>query len=94
MSEDLKIEGYASLFWTRDLNDDVTAAGPAEKAGILLGDIIIEFNGRPVNAMRDLPKFVAETPIGDKVPVKVLRKGKEVDLTAARRHPSSPRPPS
>ena len=27
MSDDLKIEGYASLFWTRDLNDDVTAAG-------------------------------------------------------------------
>lgn len=27
MTEDLKIEGYASLFWTRDLNDDVTAAG-------------------------------------------------------------------
>jgi hypothetical protein len=27
MTDDLKIEGYASLFWTRDLNDDVTAAG-------------------------------------------------------------------
>jgi len=27
MSDALKIEGYASLFWTRDLNDDVTAAG-------------------------------------------------------------------
>lgn len=27
MTEDLRIEGYASLFWTRDLNDDVTAAG-------------------------------------------------------------------
>jgi HK97 family phage prohead protease len=27
MSDDLKVEGYASLFWTRDLNDDVTAAG-------------------------------------------------------------------
>ena len=27
MNEDLEIEGYASLFWTRDLNDDVTAAG-------------------------------------------------------------------
>ena len=27
MSEDLTIEGYASLFWTRDLHDDVTAAG-------------------------------------------------------------------
>ena len=30
MTEDLKIEGYASLFWTRDLNDDVTAAGAFE----------------------------------------------------------------
>lgn len=27
MSDELKIEGHASLFWTRDLNDDVTAAG-------------------------------------------------------------------
>jgi len=27
MNEDVEIEGYASLFWTRDLNDDVTAAG-------------------------------------------------------------------
>jgi HK97 family phage prohead protease len=27
MTDELKIEGYASLFWTRDLNDDVTAAG-------------------------------------------------------------------
>ena len=27
MTDALKIEGYASLFWTRDLNDDVTAAG-------------------------------------------------------------------
>ncbi|WP_421736879.1 HK97 family phage prohead protease [Caulobacter sp.] len=30
MTDDLKIEGYASLFWTRDLNDDVTAAGAFE----------------------------------------------------------------
>jgi phage head maturation protease len=27
VDDELKIEGYASLFWTRDLNDDVTAAG-------------------------------------------------------------------
>jgi HK97 family phage prohead protease len=27
MTEEIEIEGYASLFWTRDLNDDVTAAG-------------------------------------------------------------------
>jgi serine protease Do len=61
---------------------DVTPTGPAEQAGIQPGDVIVEFNGRPVNAMRDLPKIVAETPIGEKVPVKVLRKGQEVSVMA------------
>jgi len=61
---------------------DVTATGPAEKAGIQAGDVIVEFNSRPVNSMRDLPKIVAETPIGAKVPVKLLRKGEEVSVMA------------
>ena len=61
---------------------DVTKSGPAEKAGIEAGDVVIEFNGKPVNEMKDLPKIVAETEIGTKVPVRVFRKGKEVDLTA------------
>ena len=64
------------------LVSDVTPTGPAEKAGLQPGDIIVEFNGRQVVTMRDLPKIVAETPIGTKVPVKVLRKGKEVAITA------------
>ncbi|MFN4143841.1 DegQ family serine endoprotease [Aestuariivirga sp.] len=61
---------------------DVTPTGPAEKAGIQAGDVIIEFNGRPVIAMRDLPKIVAETPIGSQVPVKLLRRGQEISVTA------------
>ncbi|NJM30051.1 MAG: DegQ family serine endoprotease [Rhizobiales bacterium] len=61
---------------------DVTKEGPAEKAGIQAGDVVIEFNGRAVNQMRDLPRIVAETEIGAKVPVKVLRKGQEVAVTA------------
>ncbi len=61
---------------------DVTPTGPAEKAGIQAGDVIVEFNSRPVNTMRDLPKLVAETPIGAKVPVKLLRKGEEVSVMA------------
>ena len=61
---------------------DVTPTGPAEKAGIQAGDVIVEFNGRPVNSMRDLPKIVAETPIGTKAPVKLLRKGEEVSVMA------------
>ena len=61
---------------------DVTRTGPAEKAGIQAGDVVVEFNGRPVTSMRDLRKIVAETPIGSKVPVKLLRKGEEVMVTA------------
>jgi serine protease Do len=61
---------------------DVTPTGPAEKAGIQSGDVIIEFNGRAVNSMNDLPKIVAETEIGKQVPVKLLRKGAEMSVTA------------
>ena len=61
---------------------DVTKTGPAEKSGIEPGDVVIEFNGRPINEMKDLPKIVAETEVGSKVPVKVFRKGKEIELMA------------
>ncbi|MBL8905705.1 MAG: DegQ family serine endoprotease [Rhizobiales bacterium] len=61
---------------------DVTPTGPAEKAGIQAGDVIVEFNGRPVNEMKDLPRIVADTPVGSSAPVKVLRKGQEVAVVA------------
>ncbi len=61
---------------------DVTKTGPAEKAGIEPGDVVIEFNGKPVREMRDLPRIVADTEIGKKVPVKIFRKGKELEIIA------------
>lgn len=61
---------------------DVTKTGPAEKAGIEAGDVVIEFNGRAISQMRDLPRIVAETEIGKQVTVKLLRKGQEVTITA------------
>jgi serine protease Do len=61
---------------------DVTKTGPAEKAGIEAGDVVIAFNGRAVNQMRDLPRIVAETEIGKQVPVKLFRKGQEITVTA------------
>ena len=61
---------------------DVTKTGPAEKSGIEPGDVVIEFNGKPINEMRDLPRIVADTEIGTKVPVKIFRKGKEIQLMA------------
>ena len=59
---------------------EVTPGGPAEKAGLRPRDVIIEFNGRRVRKMRELPRLVAETPVGEEVPVKVIRDGKEVAL--------------
>ncbi|MCC2110716.1 MAG: DegQ family serine endoprotease [Hyphomicrobiales bacterium] len=54
--------------------------GPAEKAGIQSGDVILSFDGRAVPEMRDLPRMVADTPIGKAVDVVVLRKGEEVTV--------------
>jgi serine protease Do len=55
--------------------------GPAKPAGIESGDVIIKFDGKEVGSSRDLPRIVAETPVGKEVPVIVLRKGVEVTKT-------------
>lgn len=55
----------------------VTEGGPAEKAKLQPGDVIIEFDGKKVNEMRALPRIVAETPIDKAVTVKYWRDGKE-----------------
>ena len=58
----------------------VTEEGPAEKAGIQSGDVVLKFDGRDVPSMRELPRIVAETEIGRTVDVTVLRSGEEVVL--------------
>ena len=57
--------------------------GPAEKAGIKTGDIILKFNGQDVKDMSALPRIVAGTEIGKSVPVVVWRDGKEQSINAA-----------
>ncbi len=58
----------------------ITEKGPADKAGIQAGDVIVKFDGRDVPNVRELPRMVADTPISKKVDVTVMRKGKEVAL--------------
>jgi serine protease Do len=60
----------------------VMAKGPAEKAKIHGGDIILKFDGQEVKDMHALPLMVAETDVGKTVPVVVWRDGKEVTLDA------------
>jgi len=51
--------------------------GPAKPAGIEAGDVIVKFDGKDIKEMRDLPRVVADTPVGKEVEVVIVRKGKE-----------------
>jgi serine protease Do len=53
---------------------------PAAQAGIKSGDVILRFDQKEVMTMRGLPRLVAQTPIGRKVQVVILRDGKELKL--------------
>lgn len=59
---------------------DLTATGPAEKAGIKPGDVIVRFDGKKVHKLSDLPRLVARAPIGKRVTVGIIRKQKEMEI--------------
>lgn len=52
---------------------DVVKDGPAQEAGIKVGDVIVEFDGHPIKESNELPMLVARTPVGKAVSVKVIR---------------------
>ncbi|MSO55683.1 MAG: Do family serine endopeptidase [Acidobacteria bacterium] len=59
----------------------VPKGGPAANAGIQAGDVIIEFNGKPVGKNDDLVQQVIATAPGTTVPVKLVREGQERTLS-------------
>jgi len=63
-----------------------TDGGPAAKAGIQNGDVVLTFDGKPVADERALPRMVADAPIGKTVNIEVLRKGQRstVPITVQR----------
>jgi serine protease Do len=53
---------------------------PAEAAKMQVGDIVVSFNGKEVERSSSLPPVVGSTPVGKKVPVKVIRGGRSQTL--------------
>jgi serine protease Do len=61
------------------LVSQVTSGSPAEKAGIEQGDVIVAFDGKELANSKELPQWVASTPVGKTVTVKVSRDGKAIE---------------
>jgi serine protease Do len=59
---------------------DVVENGPAEKAGLKRGDVIIEYDGKKIEEPNNLRNMVANTSPGEKHQMKVLRDGKAVTI--------------
>ncbi|NJA06810.1 DegQ family serine endoprotease [Methylococcaceae bacterium WWC4] len=59
----------------------VVPGGPAEKAGLQIGDIIVEFNGHVIETSGELPPRVGVTPIDEKAKVKIIRHGEQQDIS-------------
>ncbi len=59
---------------------DVMKGTPADLAGVLVGDVIVEFDGQPIKESNELPTIVARTAIGKQTTLKVIRDGKSMSL--------------
>jgi serine protease Do len=58
----------------------VEPGGPAEKGGIKVGDIILQFNKQPIETTRDLPRLVGAAKVGSRASVTVWRRGAQVEV--------------
>jgi serine protease Do len=62
------------------LVSEVMRDSPAERGGVLRGDVIVSFDRKKIGRMHELPAIVAETPVGKIVPVHLIREGAPIEL--------------
>ncbi len=75
LAENLGIEELKGAVVTK-----VLEGGPADLAGLESADVIVEFDGQPIDELSELPRIVAATPVDKSVEVVVLRDGKRKTL--------------
>jgi serine protease Do len=61
---------------------DVSDGGPAHRAGLQKGDVIVEYDGKPIAGANELPILVAQTKIGRDVELQVVRRGENIRVPA------------
>jgi S1-C subfamily serine protease len=59
----------------------VEQGSPARKAGLAMGDVLVKFNGKPVNDFYDLPRLLSEDVIGKETPVTIIRREALIETT-------------
>jgi serine protease Do len=71
----------------------VQRGGPADRAGVRRGNVIVRWGDEPVASSRDLPRRVAVTPPATRVPVELVRDGERrtVEIVVARMPKPAPR---
>ncbi|HEX2227488.1 MAG TPA: PDZ domain-containing protein, partial [Candidatus Binatia bacterium] len=83
---DVTQEAAASLGLVRPSSDsiaqvtEVSEGSPAAEAGVKQGDLILEYNGKPVPKSIDFPAIIADTPPGQKVTLKIFRDKKDLTM--------------
>lgn len=83
IKEERKLPTDYGAFLAADEGQEAVINGsPAQKAGLQEGDIILEFGGVRINKDNTLAKLISQKRVGEKVSLKVLRDGKEINVEA------------